>query len=144
MKMGVTSDSTTRPTRTLRTVPRNQDQSVVLPLAALATSAVLRVMTALATEVYSYTMPYGTKYCAMHGYYYTSYCPGCNTAPPYQPNVTISPGLTEAAIVAMVKAYDLIISDLREQVADRDRRLQELQTKYDKLEQAAIDFTDNA
>jgi hypothetical protein len=44
----------------------------------------------------------------------------------------------------MVKAYDLIISDLREQVADRDRRLQELQTKYDKLEQAAIDFTDNA
>jgi len=69
------------------------------------------------------------KTCLLHGTYVGWQCPTCSTAAAPPPTVTISPVSTEDAIAAMVKAFNLIINDLREQVAERDRQIQELTEK---------------
>lgn len=83
------------------------------------------------------------KHCSLHGYYDGFSCPVCSIAvgtpnpqPYVSPNVTPSPVSTEDAIAAMVKAFNLIINDLREQVAERDRQLDEIKTELERLKSA--------
>jgi hypothetical protein len=77
-------------------------------------------------------------YCSLHGYYYGAWsCPMCVSTPiqiqPYVPPQTVAPSpvSTEDAIQAMVTAFIQLINDLREQVAERDRQIEELIAKLE-------------
>jgi hypothetical protein len=77
-------------------------------------------------------------YCSLHGYYYGAWsCPQCVSTPiqiqPYVPPQTVAPSpvSTEDAIQAMVTAFIQLINDLREQVAERDRQIEELIAKLE-------------
>lgn len=80
-----------------------------------------------ATGHYTYTI--GQGYCTLHGYYWGNSCPSCVSViypPVYPATVTTAPSSTEEALAATVKVLTQLINDLREQVAARDRQIEEL------------------
>lgn len=83
-------------------------------------------------------VPYGDRYCSIHGYYYGAFCPTCSTSVPVsppQPQVKIEPQTaihpvvgTEDAVAAMIKAFLAEMDSLRrekDELADRLRALGE-------------------
>jgi hypothetical protein len=72
--------------------------------------------------------PYGSKWCNLHGSYYGTLCPSCSTMiPAYPQTITPAPVSTEEALAATVTVLTNLISSLQEQLAERDRRIKELE-----------------